>query len=274
MLFAHVQHGWMLGTGLLDGGREVPWLPKLVWTHDNAAAARAVGHRHVRAIGAPFLYLAACSPLPTERAGGTLVYPHHSWDRDDMAGDHNRYIDEILEREPDGATVCLYWREFEDARIRARYERAGFTVVCHGYRDDPMFLRRVHAAVTGHRRVVSNRVGSALWYAAAVGCEVEVYGPVFVSQETDAEAAVFDRFARATWPEWYDGGLAGADAVELAAVALGRDTMCEPGELRSLLGLDRPPALGQVARAVVHGEHRIRSARARLAAITSRGDVD
>jgi hypothetical protein len=257
----HVQHGWMLGTGVLAVGREVPWLPKLVWSAQNVAAARAEGHRHVEPMGAPFLYLLEAMGVDThsDRDGvGTLVYPHHSWEGDHLDAEHDRYVAEISEREGDTTTICLYWREYEDPKVRARYERAGFPVVCHGRREDPGFLRRVVAAMTEHRRVVSNRVGSALWYAAALGRDVEVYGPVFVSQETEAEALAFDREARTRWSGLYDGGIAGADAVAIGRAELGAENVMEPDELVSFLGWDRPRWQGAVLRAAVHAEHRAR----------------
>ena len=57
-----------------------------------------------------------------------------------MDAEHERYVAEIAEREHGTTTVCLYWREYEDERVRRRYQRAGFPVVCHGRREDPLFL--------------------------------------------------------------------------------------------------------------------------------------
>ena len=85
--------------------------------------------------------------------------------------------------------------------------------------------------MTAHRRVVSNRVGSALWYAAALGREIEVYGPVFVAQETEDEAVAFDRDARRRWPSVYAGGVAGSEAQELGALELGAGLVMGPDRL-------------------------------------------
>jgi hypothetical protein len=125
--------------------------------------------------------------------------------------------------------------------------------------------------MSAHRRVVSNRVGSALWYAAALGREVEVYGPIFVAQETEAEAREFDREARARWPELYRGGISGASAIAVGRSELGGDHVKPADELVPFLGWDRPRWRGEVLRVAVVAEHQARGALMTLRARRSSG---
>lgn len=255
VIHGHVQHGWMPGSGLMGRHREVPWLPKLVWNSNNARSALAEGHRHVVPIGAPFIYIDNGGSLASP-GNGTLVYPHHSWEKDEMSADHHGYIAQIVERDGSGATVCLYWREYDDLKVRRLYESAGFRVICHGRREDPLFLERARAEILRHRRVVSNRVGTALWYAGHMERNVEVYGPLFVAQESTIEAWDSHRTAEHNWPELFSAG--GTDSIaarEMAGVELGDVHRRTSEELREICRLDRPRTAALLDRLAVHATH-------------------
>ena len=86
------------------------------------------------------------------------------------------------------------------------YENRGFRVVCHGYRGlhwrntDTRFLHKQLDELLRHRRVASNRLGSAIFYGASVGCEVGVYGdPMVLADENPAFGGV-PRMSR-LWPD-------------------------------------------------------------------------
>lgn len=257
---AHVQHGWAIGTGLSASARLVGWLPRLVWSEHNLAAARREGLRRVDAIGAPFGYLARDEPDPREPTRSAIAYPHHGWRRESVAGDHAELAAAILERDGVDTTICLYWREHDDPVVRRIYEDAGFRVITHGNIHDDDFLRRQLRELRSHRRVITNRIGTAVWYGASLGREVEVYGPMFVAQETPAEAVRFDRLQRHAWPELFAGGLRGDVAAEIAAEQLGLDRLRPTDELAGLLGLRHRARLDRAVTAAVRGEHRVRAA--------------
>ncbi len=263
----HVQHGWTPGTGLSEPARLVSWLPKLVWSASNRKVAEERGIRPLEAIGAPFCYLDAASTYPAAGVAApraTIYYPFHGWEREAVHGSHHDLAAAIREREAGPVTVCLYWQEFDQLAVRRLYVEAGFRVICHGYRNDALFLARQRDELLRHDRVASNRVGTALWYGGYLGRSIEVYGPP-MSVQSAAEARAFDSFSRARWPQLHDGGVAGATARDLAAEELGAAFVMPPDELRRVLGWDssrrraaRAAGAAAAATAAVRAEHHAR----------------
>ena len=75
-------------------------------------------------------------------------------------GDHRRLIAQIRETEPGPVTVCLYWHEYRIAPVRRRYERAGFRVICHGYRGQLVGRHRPGLPRTGSSTSCAGTAGS------------------------------------------------------------------------------------------------------------------
>jgi hypothetical protein len=187
-------------------------------------------------------------PDPTVVREGTIWYPFHGWEGQHVLGDHDGLMAEIRRTETGPVTVCLYWQEYRDKHVRQRYERAGFRVICHGYRGgwwkdlDPGFLYRQLAELRKHARVASNRLCSAVFYGALAGCEPAVYGdPMQLEREKSAFGGQ-PRILR----EW--AGLHGAHvdpeaAHRLAIDELGADRLLSPAELRRLLGWPMPASV-------------------------------
>jgi hypothetical protein len=266
-IVAHLQHGWNPWTGFgrryLNAGdprRLMPGLPKLVWTRHNVAECEARGLR-ADAVGAPFVYLTAMlqpSGQGQSRAqDGTIVYPYHSHVHR-APRDEKGYVDEVRDREGPGATVCLYWREHEESEIRQLYERAGFRVIFHGLRGDPLFLFRQHQELRAHARVVTNRASSALWYGGYLGLEMEIYGPVFASGTVE-EGEQFAQLQAERWPDLLAGPVGGVEGHRQAAHELGASERRDPAVLRRLLGWTGPRrALGRPLRSLFAARRRLR----------------
>ena len=240
LINGYVQHGWNIADGLGVGTPYAPGRTIFVWSEQTRRRAWSMGRRHTAVVGAPFLYLMALSaePDPVKRAG-TIWYPFHGWEGQHVSGDHHRLIDEIRATEPGAVTACLYWHEFRDARVRRTYETAGFRVICHGYRGlhrrdtDTRFLHRQLTELRRHRRVASNRLGSAVLYGAVAGCEPAVYGdPMRLAGEDRVNAARIRR----QWPELHGPDPDPVVAREIAAAELGTDSVAGPAELRAVLG--------------------------------------
>jgi hypothetical protein len=246
---AYIQHGWGEFEAIPDAPY-LPGLPKLVWNERNARDARRFGGR-IEAIGAPFLYLegghAAPEPI-VDRESTTIVYPYHSWDYDVDAAlerpgvqrdatyhsGHRAFAAEIRERETGEVTVVLYWRDYEDAEARAAYADQGLRVICHGYRLDNGFLARQRQELRRHSRAVSNRLGSAIWYAGHLGLELAAYGP-FTGSHPE-EARVLQRLQHHRWPEMFQDKMDPDAAREHAAEELGLAAKRDPEELVELFG--------------------------------------
>ncbi|MFG2002627.1 hypothetical protein ACGFNU_26060 [Spirillospora sp. NPDC048911] len=242
-IHGYLQHGW----NVLDGyGTYQPFEPgwtRFVWSDACRRRGWTMGRRGYYVIGAPWNYLRALEPAasaPEERTG-TIWYPFHGWENQHVTGDHQRLIDEIREVEREPVTVCLYWLEYDDERIRGLYESAGFRVISHGFRglyyrrSNPAFLPGQLAELRRHRRVASNRLSTAILYGISAGCEPAVYGD---PMELDNAHPIFGGMARLRrlWPELHGAEIDLPVAREIADTELGTNHLVTPAELRELFG--------------------------------------
>ncbi|MFF5080564.1 hypothetical protein ACFY36_26225 [Actinoplanes sp. NPDC000266] len=235
-----VQHGWNVVDGLGYGTPYVPGRPILVYSERTRRRAWSMGRRHVTVIGAPFLYLLTMRPEEADAPPreGTIFYPFHGWENQQVLGDHQRQVEEILETEDGPVTFCLYWNEFQNDKVRESYEQYG-RVVCHGYRGkqwldtDRFFLDKQLAELRRHKRVASNRLSSAIFHGVAAGCEPAVYGdPMHLDRE---DLPMAERIRR-EWPELHGKHLDMAVARPSALSELGDGYLASPDELRVILG--------------------------------------
>ncbi|MBG0813541.1 hypothetical protein [Planomonospora sp. ID82291] len=244
-----LQHGWNHLHGFQpDDEWCTPGYPRFVWSDVLRRRGWSMGRRGHYLIGAPWIYLLAMEPdtgrVPPQERRGTIWYPFHGWEKQAVRGGHDRLVDEMRATEGDDVTVCLYWIEFRDADIRRRYEAAGFRVVCHGERGTRWdrkghdFLLRQLVELRRHRRVASNRLGSALFYGASVGCDVAVYGDPMQLENERPEFGGAGR-QRRLWPELHGTEVDRATAAEIAERELGFAHMAGPEELRCLFGWER-----------------------------------
>ncbi|GAB7050020.1 hypothetical protein [Catenuloplanes indicus] len=245
-MLGYLQHGWNIGDGLAPGVPFVDGSPLFVWSEETRRRAVSQGRRNVIAIGSPFAYLQEMTPSATvEERAGTIFYPFHGWEGQQVMGDHQRLIDEVRSVEDGPVTVCLYWNEHRVRGIRKLYERAGFRVICHGYRGfwwrdhDREFLVRQLAELRRHRRVVSNRLCSAIWYGLLTGADAAVYGDPMVLEDGDMTFGGEPRLRR-QWPEVYGYTTDRETCRALARRELGADNLARPAELRSMLGWPEP----------------------------------
>ncbi|WP_433383520.1 hypothetical protein ACQPZX_21580 [Actinoplanes sp. CA-142083] len=248
-LHGYLQHGWNIGDGLAPDHEYVPGAPSFLWSERTRRRAWSLGRRQGYVVGAPFAYLLSMEPLsPDEQREGTIWYPFHGWEGQHVLGDHDGLMAEIRRVEEGPVTVCLYWQEYRNARLRARYERAGFRVICHGFRGgwwkdlDPGFLYRQLGELRKHKRVASNRLCSAVFYGALAGCEPAVYGdPMQLQGETSA----FGGQARILreWASLHGPAVDVDVARHIAVDELGADRLLSPAELRRLLGWPLPTSV-------------------------------
>jgi len=245
-MHGYLQHGWNIGDGLAPGVPFVEGSTMYVWSEQVRRRAWSQGRRNVIVTGAPFAYLLTLEPEPDDlQREGTIFYPFHGWEGQRVRGDHEEMINELREVESGPITVCLYWNEHRSRRIRSIYEKAGFRVICHGYRGfwwrdhDRDFLSRQLAELRRHRRVVSNRLCSAVWYGLLAGCEGAVYGDPMILDKDDRTFGGEPRLRR-QWSELYGYQTDTATCQELARRELGADVLAGPAELRAHLGWPSP----------------------------------
>jgi hypothetical protein len=238
-LHGYLQHGWNIGDGMAPDHEFVGGVPLFVWSERVRRRAWALGRRQVHVVGSPWAYLMAMEPEAPGAAPreGTIWYPFHGWEGQQVRGDHDALMAEIRDTEPGPVTVCLYWQEYRSRRLRRRYERAGFRVICHGYRGgqwtdlDPQFLYRQLAEQRRHARVASNRLCSAVLYGTLAGCEPAVYGdPMRLAGENQLFGGA-DRIKR-QWAALHGARVDAAEAHRIAVDELGADRLLPPAELR------------------------------------------
>lgn len=245
-ILGHLQHGWNLGDGF-GSTTLLPALPILTWNRRFAAALRdSRGVRNVVPIGSPFAYLQSMSGQPPTSRAVTIAYPFHTGDTGEGSGSAAGYARELVEREGGPVTVCLHELDIRDPPTRMAYESIGHRLISHGSRLDVDFLRRQRDVLLTSRRVVTNRVSTALWYAAALGSEISVYGDP-VGNHGEYELSKAQERQRARYPALFDGGLSGDAAVSLAESELGYEHVLPALELARQLGWIGP------ARALARG---------------------
>jgi hypothetical protein len=240
----YLQHGWNIGDGLAPGTPYASGSSIFLWSEQSRRRSWSLGRRSTVVVGAPWIYLDAINPDPEPDAPreGTIWYPFHGWEGQEVLGDHHRLIQTINEVETGPVTICLYYNEY-DTPVRKIYERAGFRVISHGYRGhwwrntDTQFLHKQMVELRRHKRVASNRLSSAIFYGTYVGCDAAVYGDPMVLQNEDMTYGGQARIRR-QWPEMHGHQTDRAVVGEIARAELGRDFMCSPAELRQILGWD------------------------------------
>jgi hypothetical protein len=157
-----------------------------------------------------------------------VAFPYHGTDEHSVAYAHEGLADAFLAAEQ-SVTVCLHENEFRNAAVRRAYIERGLAITTLGEKHSSFFLVRLIALLKHHRRAVSNRTSTALFYAGYLGLELAVYGPeAVINVEDEAPTDILGRVA-----------LSSDEAHELAHRELGADYLREPDDLREILGLAR-----------------------------------
>jgi hypothetical protein len=258
MIWGYLQHGWNLHDGFAVGTHFVPGAPLFVWSDSVLRRGWAMGQRNYAVIGSAWNYLFRLAEegrytrmpdpdwTPPEERRGAIFYPFHGWEAQEVLGDHHRMLDQLIEVEgEDDLTICLYWTEYRNEAIRRVYEERGCRVITHGMRGfaykgtDRSFLWKQYAELRSHRRVVSNRMSSAILYGASVGCSVGVYGdPMVLSGEHSVYGGVERQQRR--WPEVHQEFVPPDYMAALAAEELGLRHTREPAEILDLFRWSLP----------------------------------
>lgn len=243
-----LQHGWTpvtpIRTHFADLAGSAPAGKLFTWTHSSRGWTEEESYRETgfrsTAIGSPALYLAdmvKASGTVVERSIDAVVFPFHGTRLISVDGDQAAYAREVFEREGP-ALVCMHIDDLQKPEIVQAWTNAGHRITTAGERRDPAFLARVMWLIMSSRKVISNRLATALVYAAAVGTPVSIYGPHFQIagiQETSSE-----EYLQRLWPEFYEESSSDSELLEIANAELGREYLQAPDDLRRTLGWDSP----------------------------------
>ena len=241
----YLQHGWSPYHGFGFNRDIYPDFRKFFWSERVLCEAQKLGWTNCIAIGSPWAYMLKdpeLEPIPEKRSG-VLLYPFHGWEGGVVTGSHQDLIDHVNAIETEPVTVCLYWLEYETPEIRSLYESAGYRVICHGYRgggDRPgtkRFLYCQYEEIIKHRRVISNRLSTAVMYAASLGCDVAVYGdPMVINDPGLARNQGGDAHSKVLFSEFY-GAKTDVDVTTyIARCELGFDIVQTVDKLKEVFG--------------------------------------
>ena len=270
-----LQHGWTATSPVAANFGDFPHVDGrgrrrlLVWSHGSRAWSPEREPALTEAIGAPWLYLAQLvgrGPVGPSGADErpTLVVPLHGTRVIRRPGDHAALAAEVREREG-AAVVSVHHEDLHDLDLVRGWRSGGHDLVSFGARTDPAFLPRQLGLMLGVGRVVSNRLSTAVLYAAALGIPVAVYGDPFTTQRD--EHAAYERLVE-VWPEFHGERPDPEVTTALARRELGADHVRGPEELRDLLGWRRPvspgPALDYWTRGPVEKAVRVLGLRQRV----------
>jgi hypothetical protein len=241
-VFGYVQHGWKPEQAIHLSGRPIPKAPVYVWSTANVEPTkRAMPHRDVLPIGAPFLYLHAMlrPALEIEPQRNLLLYPCHG-----LAGDplplevHRSLVDQVLSlsERPNSVTVNLHPHEAVIPAVReifsvlpgVRFE-SNWLAEPFTLRWDPTIYVRQILNILRHERVMSNCLTTALFYAAFLGREsVLLNHPSRRSRPTEGRGGALHREL--------EGASDGVPLATIAAYELGEEHLLTPADLREAMG--------------------------------------
>ena len=263
----YLQHGWSYGPGIPLVDPESGWLPKesrfFLWNPRNEQVCHDLGYHNVRVIGSPLVYLQPPSePSPVEPST-LLLFPGHSAYSEPFSQDGDTlfavYLEELdpVIRNFQSTTVCLYWIEFEDPRIRKRVEDRGLAVTTLGPRDQTQhFVARFRDLALRHKYVSTNSYSTALFYSLFLGRRAFVHGQTFVNRfvnqlmpgrtnSLEQHDAMRRRYPELDWDCFND-----TSYQDIGADEIGASFQLQPDELRAELGWTPYRQLKSISRRV------------------------
>jgi hypothetical protein len=209
---------------LFYGRRErLPVLAYHWQPHRDALLRRGVTGR-LWPFASPFLYASALLGPPSGRRAGTLAFVARLGE----GGSEARARAAEIAALPDHlqpVAVCLRWQDVL-AGAAAGFEALGLTVVSAGHANDPLFLLRLRQLCAAHEYVVTNGMGSHIFFAVASGA---TYVPALPGSPTEAPPT------RPLAP-WEDGPLLARGLAEVAALEQ-RTPSEQRAEVEHLLGI-------------------------------------
>jgi len=170
---AVVPHGIVLNDDQIIPYELDALLPAVLTYPDyRAPVYKAKSQMHAIPSASPFVYAARAVDFVGKRSGA-LFYPAHSTHRLTAMSDYAALADMLLGLgdEFGDISVMVYWRDYQLGHHQPFADR-GFRIVSAGHMFDPDFMIRQAYLLKRHEFVLSNAVGSHLFYAAHAGCTV------------------------------------------------------------------------------------------------------
>jgi len=260
-----IQHG-MYYSGQLNyqtprfiGGKKTKLY---VFSKSDQEIAESLGHKHVHAIGAPWLYLRnsleSSRAFPTQREESVLIMPYHSQSAvPDVSNLDTKLARAKAFRDAIGSmrsTVCLHPVDFLDPTARTAFREYGFNVTCIGSTAGLAWspsggrvtaLTTLHSLMSQHTHYLTDSVGTSLFYAVNMGMEIGIFPKIrglielnqmvqgVYSDEIDKQLNydyIDDHFSNAK-----DRFVSSAEFMQITNQILGTDSLLDPKALKEVL---------------------------------------
>lgn len=193
LFLASIPHGW----GPDVPGRPYPKVfkrslseyPILAWSSRTSADLKARGYKFPIPTGSPWAHLLSSLGLNSIKesssskatdSNSSLYFPSHSIPGGEHY--HNFNLKRVLsDISPTNLTVCLFWLDFINPRVRNYYSQFNCELVCVGYKgstgfDIPwapvggreMFLPNLLELMERHDTIILETVSTPFWYATSL----------------------------------------------------------------------------------------------------------
>lgn len=178
LIASEIEHGVYFGRGNSDSIKVMPTV--ITFGNERKKILRSKTTRPVLTIGPYIQYLQHNYPieqLKRELGKTILVFPIHTLETISVDYEINEFINFIdTVKEAENVQTVLVSLYFNDiSKWAPRYEKAGYRVVCSGYRTDIDFLQRQKAFYEVSDLVVTNGVGTHIGYAVYCGKPVSLF---------------------------------------------------------------------------------------------------
>jgi hypothetical protein len=173
--------------------------PILAWGERSRESLIRAGHSKVYAVGSPWahmLHALEINPLlpnpyedDTAKPCRLLFFPTHSVPG--SFASHGERIQELADGvDASEITVCLFWLDFIDPKVRQFYESLGCKITCAGYKgasgfETPWapvggrvsFLPNIFQMIDNHDIVAVDSVSTPFWYAISLNKKIILTKP-------------------------------------------------------------------------------------------------
>lgn len=176
----HLQHGWNPRSGWTLAGKELIRRGSIryVWGTRQLQYAQEADIPVAAAVGAPWLYGPYLANRGNETANPkrstTLLIPMHGTSEHPVQYSHAALADQVATEAGSALRVCLHINEARNDSLTKIYRERGYEVVTAGSPFSSDFLFRQASFISAANRVVTNRVSTALFYAASLRVPVSL----------------------------------------------------------------------------------------------------
>ena len=233
-----------------------------VFSKKDQDIAESLGHDHVHAIGAPWLYLKnsleSSRTFPPHKGNSVLIMPYHSQSSiSDITNLNTKLARAKAFRDAIGSmrsTVCLHQVDFLDPGVRTAFQEYGFDVTCMGSTAGLTWspsggrvtsLPNLHNLMSQHTHYLTDSVGTSLFYAVSMGMKIGIFPKIrellelnqivqgIYSDEIDKQLNydfIDEHFSNAK-----ETFVSSTEFMQITNQILGADCLLEPKALKEIL---------------------------------------